>query len=337
MLEVFPSFFLREPNILNFDKYVEVLGSHLIMLGTLEEDPSSSNELNNLQLCSKAYFIEYFTSSGRNTGGKKKQVKDSNGGGSRGWYLYKHYRYIRNEVFLEWERIFWRPSSTVTANCIGLFDPSVSTVRHACPSVLRKFDEKNWIFGISGKCQEDENSFSTIRIVLDENDNCLNPFNWFISKTHHQLEKVFQAINAILEKNLVEEDAFKEITNNFAIKFPSSKPLNIETLMKLGDFEFVLDFLCGYASILKKHFNDDQHTISIENTFHELREWLEISDMHIFLAAWTLWDKPQQPYIVNFLMRANDLESFRMLLTEEFLGSFYMVSFSNIIIVHSII
>jgi hypothetical protein len=140
-----------------------------------------------------------------------------------------------------------------------------------------------------------------------------------------------------LEKNLVEEDAFTEITNNFAIKFPSSKPLNIEALMKLGDFEFVLDFLCGYASILKEHLNDDQQTISIENTFHELREWLENTDMHIFLAAWTLWDKPQHPYIVNFLMRANDLESFRMLLTEEFLGTFYMVSFSNIIIVHSII
>ena len=114
---------------------------------------------------------------------------------------------------------FFGPSSTVT---------SISTVRHACPSVLRKFGEKNWIFGISGKCQQDEDSFSTIRVVLDENDNCLNPFNWFISRTHHLLEKVFQAINATLEKNLVQEGAFTEITNNLAIKFPSSK--------QLGDF-----------------------------------------------------------------------------------------------------
>ena len=54
--------------------------SHII-IGTLEENPSSSNEFDNLQLCSRAYFVEYFTSSGSNTGDKKKQVKDSKGGG----------------------------------------------------------------------------------------------------------------------------------------------------------------------------------------------------------------------------------------------------------------
>jgi hypothetical protein len=153
------------------------------------------------------------------------------------------------------------------------------------------------------------------------------------------LEKLFKGINAFLEKKCFDENAFMEITNNNAIKFPSCKPvLNIETLMNLGDLQFVLSFLAGHINIfnelvvIKEGEKKDESLQQIEDDYHTLRRWLESTDMHVFLAAWNLWDKPHRPYIINFLLRATDLEAFHMLLTEDFLGTFYMVSFTNLMI-----
>jgi hypothetical protein len=202
------------------------------------------------------------------------------------------------------------------------------------------------MFSIAGKDEDDDGSIA-LRIQLDDDHNCQNPFNWFICNTHNLLEKLFKGINALLEEKCFDENAFMQITNNNEIKFPSCKSaLNIETLMNLGDFQFVLSFLAGHITIFNEVISsdnkDDQSQQSIllkkiVEDFHELRRWLESTDMHVFLAAWNLWDKPHHPYIVNFLLRAIDLEAFHMLLTEEFLGTFYMVSFTNLMIIFSVI
>jgi hypothetical protein len=108
--------------------------------------------------------------------------------------------------------------------------------------------------------------------------------------------------------------------------------------MNLGDLQFVLSFLAGHINIfnelvvIKEGEKKDESLQQIEDDYHTLRRWLESTDMHVFLAAFNLWDKPHRPYIINFLLRATDLEAFHMLLTEDFLGTFYMVSFTNLMI-----
>jgi hypothetical protein len=101
-------FFLREPNVSTFERYMEIFASHVT-----HEIPDSSNNFDNLtdiQVCNRRYFMEYFCSSSQDRRGAKHKVKEGLKGMSRGFYLYKHYRFIRNEVFLECERIFWIPS-----------------------------------------------------------------------------------------------------------------------------------------------------------------------------------------------------------------------------------
>ena len=81
---------------------------------------------------------------------------------------------MRFESFLEWKRIFWRPSSTVTANCLHLIDLAVSTICFACPSIVRKFGlgtKDVTIFSIAGKVEDEDGSFA-LRIHLDDNHNC---------------------------------------------------------------------------------------------------------------------------------------------------------------------
>jgi hypothetical protein len=50
-------FFLREPNITTFERYMEIFASHV----THDEIPDSSNNFDNLtdiQVCNRKYFIE---------------------------------------------------------------------------------------------------------------------------------------------------------------------------------------------------------------------------------------------------------------------------------------
>ena len=75
-------FFLREPNISTFEKFMEVFGSHI----THEQIPENDfDNLSDIQVCNRKYFMEYFTASSQNRRGAKHKVKDLKGVMSRGF------------------------------------------------------------------------------------------------------------------------------------------------------------------------------------------------------------------------------------------------------------
>jgi len=270
-------------------------------------------------ICYESYF-EVWWKGQRGRGGNNEK-------GWRGWYLYRHYRNMRNDILLEWEKIFWRPSHTVTSNFLHGTEPSLRCARLVCPSMFRNMTvTKDWIecFGISGKKWNETPGVSTRNVHLDvcwkdgEVRQLWNPFNYFVEYTFKGFAKVVQEIHGLL----IDEEFC-----NSDIPFPSTPlpahPLTVDALLKIGDLQLVLDIFCGYIRILKSINNIK--TVDLEGVYKDLRRSLESTEMHAFLAAWTLWSRPEQPYIVNFLLRSLDLKLFHMILSEEFLGTFYMV------------
>ena len=314
-------FFFREPHIQQIENFKEVFGQHIVI-----QDETKIVQ-NKLWICFQDYFDKYFKSTNGEQAPSKKQKA------SKGWYLFKQYKITRNEIFLEWQRIFWRPSHTVTGHCLKGIDPSLTECRPTCPFILAKmgFEGLN-CFGFQGRIVEKHGGVSLkptlhLKTLVYENGIDHNPFNWLVTEAFALINDVFVWIGLLFGKQTIDRN-----DRSFPKTDLPSLPLSINSLLKLGDLQFVLDLLCGYISPLKQMFahvedvKDDFNQLEV--AFKNLRRFLEHTDMHVFLAAWTLWDRPDQPYIVNFLMRAKTVNQFHMLLTEEFLGTFYMVCFN---------
>jgi hypothetical protein len=319
-------FFFREPHLQQIENFKETFGQHIVI-----QDEAKILQ-NKLWVCFQDYFDKYFIS----TNGEAPTNKKA----SKGWYLFKQYKLIRNEIFLEWQRIFWRPSHTITGHCLKGIDPSITECRPACPFILIKMGLEGFhCFGFEGRTVEKHGGVFKptlhLKTLVYDNGRDHNPFNWLVSETFDLINEVLARIYKLLEQGPL------SITDRQKWNFPKTElpslPLTINSLCKVGDLQFVLDLLCGYISSLKQMLaptvEDAGNFNQLEASFKNLRRFLEHTDMHLFLAAWTLWDRPEQPYIVNFLMRAQSVHQFHMLLTEEFLGTFYMVCFNFVIFV----
>ena len=330
-----PLFFLREPHIQNVNNFKKVLKSHIV----IEDEQSLMKET--LWVCYEDYFEEWFMSKNDAThkNGRHPQAQ-------RGWYLFKHYKNIRNELFLEWEKIFWRPSFTVTCHYMTAMDPSLSNERACCPSLLSKIGGEyiEQCFGMKGRLLENIGGVMKPTLSLDlvfckENPNeeiVVNPFNAFVKFIFGGLLEILQLLKQTCQRlvhstsNSLNLDGFPD-TN-----LPSDNELTVGGLMKFGDFQDIFDLMLGYLKpliALKSKNNheemmdkDTRDDISnLQEKFLAFRLLVEEHEMHAFLAMWTFWNRPGQPYLVNFLMRATNLRQFHMLLSEELLGTFLMV------------
>jgi len=330
-------FFLREPNIQNVNNFKKVLKSHIV----IEDERSLMKET--LWVCYEDYFEDWFMS--KNDALQRKEKGDK---AQRGWYLFKHYRNTRNELFLEWEKIFWRPSFTVTANFMAAMDPFLSKERACCPSVLRKFGDEEipQCFGIRGRVCEKIAGVSKPTLSLDlsfcklnppneaEEIVSYNPFNAFVKFIFDDLLEILQLLNQINQKIIHSTSSSLNMDGFPEIKPPKENECTIEGLIKFGDFQFTFDLICGYISSLidlsSKSDNELDNNIKndiskLHDLFLDFRQSVESHEMHAFMAMWTFWDRPGQPYLVNFLMRATNLKQFHMLLSEDLLGTFLMV------------
>jgi hypothetical protein len=141
-----------------------------------------------------------------------------------------------------------------------------------------------------------------------------NPFIHFIRRS-------FQFLKDILED-------ICDLTHLLPAEMESptlpSKPVTLHALIGNASLIKLLESIHGWLSLAKKSSNAIGIK-KVDEKFTDFRQFLETTEMHIFIAAWTLWESVGHKYFVDILRRFSTLAQFQMLLTEEFLGTFYMV------------
>jgi len=294
---------LLEPHIMTLTSYEESLKHHLVVdeRKTLKEIDAQG-----LWVVFEDYFDDWFAT---------KNAKGMDTASGRGYYLYQAYRKIRNSILKEWERIFWRPSPIVTASALLWHDPTLpktNAYRIVCPSRIFQPDH---IFGMS-TADADKFDTSNIPTILDKVTGVsYNPFVHFIRRS-------FQFLKDILEN-------IRDLTHVLPAdmespKVPLSKPVTLHALIGNGPFNKLLESIHAWLSLAKKSSNAIGIK-KVEEKFTDFCHFLETTEMHIFIAAWTLWESVGHKYFVDILRRFSTLAQFQMLLTEDFLGTFYMV------------
>jgi hypothetical protein len=97
----------------------------------------------------------------------------------------------------------------------------------------------------------------------------------------------------------------------------------LRSLLHLGNLQTVLKYIEGWIFEAERFgygVND------LKTTYSELGRELQSSEMHIFLACWTLWDFEGTPRIIDLLMRTPTLKSFLSMVSPKYLGTIYLVS-----------
>ena len=97
----------------------------------------------------------------------------------------------------------------------------------------------------------------------------------------------------------------------------------LRSLLHLGNLQTVLKCIEGWILEAERFgygVND------LKTTYSELGRELQSSEMHIFLACWTLWDFEGTPRIIDLLMRTPTLKSFLSMVSPKYLGTIYLVS-----------
>jgi predicted component of viral defense system (DUF524 family) len=145
-----------------------------------------------------------------------------------------------------------------------------------------------------------------------------NPYLFFIRRS-------FEYLNGIM----MEFVNFRTISAEFPGKnykkhqIPS-EDVQISELFDLGNLQEVFEIINEWTGEAVELSLDATKVIKLTKDF---TNFLETTQMHIFLAAWTLWSGYQEPYIVDIFKRAPTLAAFQMIVTEDFVGLFYMVFF----------
>jgi len=222
---------------------------------------------------------------------------------------------------------------TITGNFLMGVDPTISKRRNVCPSYLR--DKSQYVsyggcFGIAGrrdtKKDDDNDNITELELVTKSDDTTgdeYNPFNCFIKESFLLLETLFLELEALTQEHGLDKEDLRE-----RFDFPPDQlprlPLTIDTLLQFGDLQYTLGYIKQYITCIRR-FSTNIDTKNVEEAYIETRKSFEGTEMHLFLGMWNLWDRPEEPYIVNLLSRAETVSQFHLLLTEEYLGTFYMV------------
>jgi hypothetical protein len=145
-----------------------------------------------------------------------------------------------------------------------------------------------------------------------------NPYLFFIRRSYEYLNGI-----------MMEFVNFKTISAEFPGKkckkqIPSEDVL-ISELFDLGNLQEVVEIINEWTGKAVELSLDSTKVIKLTKEFIY---FLETTQMHIFLAAWTLWSGYQEPYIVDIIKRAPTLAAFQMIVTEDFVGLFYMVFYT---------
>jgi hypothetical protein len=282
-----------------------------------EEDPNP--------VCDEAYFDNYFlgkfksfdmmdNDDDNNAGNSKRKNK-----GTKGFYLFKSYKEIRCLSLHNWERIFLRPSYSVTMSAILYFNQNFPIGRIVCPKLLDKVGKNSskyeHFFAMTGSLEGEKGNLS-LQTFNDKDGKLHNPFYHFIRKSFLYFANLIESIH----------EMFASLNVGFPSLFPPV-PLTLKTLMETDVTSFLGNILSWISTLSANEDIEENSMFGITQQFRELHAFLETSPMHVFLAAFTLWDEFGLPFIGNIIKRSVNLELFQMLLTEEFLGFFYMVCF----------
>jgi hypothetical protein len=152
-----------------------------------------------------------------------------------------------------------------------------------------------------------------IRIIYD-----LNVFKRYdLNYITFYLQNYTLFLLNILQLSLAGGSSFQNLPS------PTNISHFLTTLLKLGDLHTVMNYIEGWILEAER----GRHEVSIiKNTFCELGRELQSSEMHIFLACWTLWDIEGAPRVIDFLHRTPTIKSFLLLLSAKYLGTIYFVS-----------
>jgi hypothetical protein len=307
---------LQEPHIWNIQTYEGILKEHLLF----REDTNADND-DPLAVVSLEFFTKWFRaknkSSTKASSGSSDLVSPLSG---RGLLLYQSYRNMRNSIFRNWENIFWRPSPAMTSTALLWCDPSITSERFICPSHIVKLPH---IFGMCGRKLTEDQGRLTLSIdkYIDTEDNCVhNPFLSFIRSSQRNLQNLLLEVNKLREVMRLtdSEDVNRSILEK---ELPENGTVE-KLLLQMHPLSKLLSEIAKWIQFAK---GKQLAVGEAEKQLLHTRQFFETTQMHIFLAAWTLWDFPGQPYFVDILRHMNTLAEYQMLLTEDFLGTFYMV------------
>ena len=295
---------LQQPHILTIQDYEWALIDYFVFKGDEARDAEEA-----LAVISREFFSKWFR-------GKNKGTKEVAG---RGMVLYNTYRNMRNVIFRNWEKIFWQPSSASTSAALLWCDPSITAERFICPSVITRLPH---IFGMCGRKFTDGKQ-GRLPPDIDryiDTDNCAhNPFMHFIRASQNHLQDLISEVKKLKDLMTLTD---LELVNRTVLEKEIPEKGTVEKLLlqkqSLSKLLHEISKWILFAKRSKLTVNDAEKKLLIA------RQFFEKTQMHVFLAAWTLWDLPGQPYFVDILRHMHTLAEYQMLLTEDFLGAFYM-------------
>ena len=321
--------FRHHPTITEIKNYQKALKFYIVFSNNLEDYEIQQKMF---MVCNDVYFQDYFT-------GGATTPKKSGDYSSRGHSLWSSYRKIRDQVLREWEKIFWRPSSTVTADALKNFHPYLKQ-RTTCPKIAIQVPNNDTasLFGMTGSSSnglncllqvsqdwfevetdgEEEEIEGTLEPVSKPNENLVRrtPFNFFMRVCYVTIQDIMMRLT----------DLQKEKILYFEPPLPQP-PFTTKSLRYLK-FQVLLNNIGVWITQAEKslgHLDDMVELATIKKRYVDFLESLEGSEMHIFLAIWTMWGIPGRPYMLNLLERSETYEQFTNFVTPSFLGLFYMV------------
>jgi len=161
-----------------------------------------------------------------------------------------------------------------------------------------------------GSIEEEKLEVSTTTLVLQ------TPFNYFMRVCYVNLKDIMARLTELEE-------------NNSSLDFEPpllQQPFTTKALQSLK-LQDLLEKIGIWIEQAEKKLDDKQEELKMIKKRHaDILQGLESSEMHIFLAIWTMWGLPGRPYLVNLLLRSETFEQFTNFVTPSLLGLFYMVS-----------
>jgi hypothetical protein len=210
------------------------------------------------------------------------------------------------------------------------FSPCLSQ-RSACPRFLFTGNQNLKFFGIRGAKKTIERGLdgaeeeSLELMVISVPGNCggvYNPFRYFISEAYIHLEGILKSVHDLERVSTRGEEQKK-------VPAIGEDRGGLISFLKKNSLQDLLRSVKDSIEVDEEEDDNDSRpsatkelVAEAQKSLENFTEFLDVTEMHIILA---MWYTHRGEYIVDFVGRTQNLDTFLEILSPGLLGLFYMV------------